>query len=477
MIEATSLHGLYALEARLRQDLAWLELPARHWTPILHHGDTPVIDVAIIGAGMAGCTAAAALRFSGIEACLYDAASAGLEGPWRTFARMNTLRSPKNLTGPALGLPALTFRAWFEAQFGQRAWAELGKIPREQWAEYLRWYRDILNLPVENAMCLVDLDADGDVIHLTFDGPAGRTIRHARHVVLATGRDGLGGATIPAFCVKLPRHLWAHSADDIDFPALAGKRIGVVGAGASAMDNAGTALEAGAGSVDLFVRRSTLPTVNKGKGNSGPGTFHGYASLPDEWKWRYQHYLRRTQTPPPRDSTLRVSSHANARFHFSSPVEQVHVDGDALVLTTPKGDYALDYLIVATGFGIDIKQRPELARIAPHIRFWRDRFTPPAGLEDSELSCSPDLAEDFGFQQRRPGDCPWLTRVHSFNYAATLSLGKLTGDIPGISIGAQRLADGIARALFTAQPQAQLDHLAAYAEPELLGDEWTDADA
>ena len=40
------------------------------------------------------------------------------EGPWATTARMETLRSPKQLTGPALGLPALTFRAWYEAQFG-----------------------------------------------------------------------------------------------------------------------------------------------------------------------------------------------------------------------------------------------------------------------------------------------------------------------------------------------------------------------
>ena len=31
----------------------------------------------------------------------YDAAPAGLEGPWVTFARMETLRSPKTLHGTA----------------------------------------------------------------------------------------------------------------------------------------------------------------------------------------------------------------------------------------------------------------------------------------------------------------------------------------------------------------------------------------
>ena len=46
--------GLDALEARLRQDLAWLELPARSWVPPRVVGGQPVVDVVIIGAGMAG---------------------------------------------------------------------------------------------------------------------------------------------------------------------------------------------------------------------------------------------------------------------------------------------------------------------------------------------------------------------------------------------------------------------------------------
>jgi cation diffusion facilitator CzcD-associated flavoprotein CzcO len=37
-----------------------------------------------------------------------------------------------------------------------------------------------------------------------------------------------------------------HSADDIDFVTLKGKRVGMLGMGASAFDNAGEALEAGA---------------------------------------------------------------------------------------------------------------------------------------------------------------------------------------------------------------------------------------
>ena len=47
-----------------------------------------------------------------------------------------------------------------------------------------------------------------------------------------------------------------------------------------------------------------------------------YAALPDEWRWRFMHYSFATQTPPPHGSTLRVSRHPNAHFHFSKAVSR-----------------------------------------------------------------------------------------------------------------------------------------------------------
>ncbi len=43
-----------------------------------------------------------------------------------------------------LGVPSLTFRAWWEAQYGSAAWDALDKIPRARWMDYLRWYRTTL---------------------------------------------------------------------------------------------------------------------------------------------------------------------------------------------------------------------------------------------------------------------------------------------------------------------------------------------
>src|ERR671933_347338 len=86
-------------------------------------------------------------RLGAAPAC---APLAGQEGPWITFARMRTLRTPKHVTGPDLGVPSLTFQAWYEAQHGAAAWAALGQVPREQWMAYLSWYRRVLDLPVKN---------------------------------------------------------------------------------------------------------------------------------------------------------------------------------------------------------------------------------------------------------------------------------------------------------------------------------------
>ena len=143
-------NGLDALEVRLAQDLAWLELPAKPWVPSREVEGQRVRDVVIIGAGMAGLVASAMLKRLGVDnQVLFDRAPVGSEGPWVTYARMRTLRSPKQLTGPAIGLPALTFRAYYEARFGRAAWEALDRAPRTLWMDYLVWYRKVLELPVE----------------------------------------------------------------------------------------------------------------------------------------------------------------------------------------------------------------------------------------------------------------------------------------------------------------------------------------
>ena len=115
---SAELAGLAALEERLRDDFVTLGWPAKAWIPASTRKGLPVHDVLVIGAGQAGLALSMALQQVGIRPVLLDRSAPDFEGPWATTARMETLRSPKELTGPAMGVAALSFRAWFIAQFG-----------------------------------------------------------------------------------------------------------------------------------------------------------------------------------------------------------------------------------------------------------------------------------------------------------------------------------------------------------------------
>lgn len=474
--------GLDRLEERVRQDLDWLELPAKSWVPERRLEGQVVRDVVIIGGGMAGLTVSGTLLRYGVRnQIVYDREPAGREGPWVRYARMRTLRSPKTLPGPCMGLPSLTFRAWYEARFGADAWSALTRIPRETWMEYLGWLRRILELPVQNETELAGVAAHDD-------GLLALTVRRAgveervlcRHLVLATGRDGLGGAYVPPVIAALPRACYAHSSEPIDFAALRGRRIVVVGAGASAMDNAATALEMGAARVDLLIRRKDLPRVNKFTGIGSAGVVHGFVGLPDAWKWRFLDYTLAAQTPPPRPSTLRVSRHENAHFHLNCALRAIAVENGALRIETSRGTLGADFIIAATGFAADMRRRPEFAGFADKVRLWGDRFRPeaadmPSGGLSAELAGSPDLGPGFAFQEREEGCCPFLKYIHCFCFPATLSHGKVSGDIPAISEGADRLARQVVRSLFVEDRAVHYENLESFSVSELQGDEWVDA--
>ena len=461
--------GLTALEERLREDLTFLCYPGKSWVP----KQDGVSDVVIIGGGMCGMLAWLALSTGGIHNIrILDRSDKGLEGPWLSYARMETLRSPKALTGPAFGHGSLTFQAWYRAQFGKEAWEELDKIPRAMWMDFLLWYRKALDIPIENGVSVDLVEPEGDLLRLSVSGAETDTIL-TRKLVFATGRDGTGGPNIPEFIRDLPRHLWAHSADEIDFASLNGKRVAVIGVGASAVDNSAEAMEHGAAEVRHLARRKEMPTINKMMGIGSFGFTAGYAALPDEWRWRFMQYSFATQTPSPRGSTLRVSRHPNTYFHFGKATTRIEQSGDGAIAYFDDGSsYEADFVILGTGFVIDPLARTEFGDTADEIQLWQDVYSPPAGEESGDLGRFPYLNPDFTFREKHPGTAPWLSSVYCFNYGASASLGKVSGDIPGISDGAAWLSRAVAASLYCEDVHAHWKGMQDYDTPELLGDEW-----
>ena len=466
--------SLEALEARLKRDLELLTLPpAKDWLePRTHPEYGPVLDVAVVGAGMSGLSAAFALKCLAVRSLrVFDRSLAGFEGPWATFARMETLRSPPELTGPAFGFSNLTFRAWFEAQFGAAAWEKLHRIPRLQWMDYLRWYRRMIDVPIENETELVDLGGDKDIVLLTLRSPAGIRKIAARRVVLANGRDGLGGPYTPEMFRRLDERYVRHSVDDIDFAALRGKVVGVIGAGASAVDNAAEALEHGAARVAMLVRRPDVPRINKGMGIGSAGFWVGFHSLTDAQKWEIVNYIDEQAIPPPRDSMLRVTRHENFSIFANCAPRAIEIRDGRVLLDTTRGRLAFDFLILATGLTVDWGQRPELAALKPHIQLWRDHFT-PEGHTDYAQADHPYVGPAFEFLERTPGHAPWVSRIHCFTFAAYMSHGPVSGDIPAISVGAERVASGVVARLFAEDYERTWRRMVGWSNPELRGDEF-----
>src|SRR5882672_3652681 len=451
--------SLDALTALAKRELEQLRYPAPNWV-LPRDG---LVDAVIVGGGMCGQTAAFALLREGVThmRCL-DRAPRGSEGPWTTFARMDILRSPKHLTGPDLGIASLTYRAYHEAKFGAAHWQQLHKIDRVEWARYLLWVRETAGIPVENGVSVQSIELERGAVRIS---TAKETIR-ARKVVLAMGREGSGAPRWPEFATFDAARRMAgvfHSADDIDFGALKGKRVGILGAGASAFDNAAEALEAGA-EVVMFARRPILPQVNKSKWTAFPGFLHGYSALDDARRWRFFTYIFSEQVPPPYESVLRCERHPGFSIRFGEGWKDI-LPGPKVV--TAKGEHRFDAVIVCTGFDVNLMDRPEIAPMREAIDTWRNHVSAAEAGKYPEEARFPYLGDAFQLRGSTGNEMRELGRVHVFNWGSTMSHGALAGDIPGLEIGARRLATGIVRDLFLEDADRHWERVQVHNEDEL----------
>jgi cation diffusion facilitator CzcD-associated flavoprotein CzcO len=279
--------------------------------------------------------------------------------------------------------------------------------------------------------------------------------------------EGSGRWIVPDMIQRrLPPDRYAHTSEMIDFAALAGRRVGVIGAGASAFDNAATALEHGAAALDLYCRRPKLPVINPNRWIEFAGFLRHYADLDDAMKWQFMKVIFDLNQPPPQDAFDRCTRFPNFALHLGSPIENVRLARDAIELETPQGLARADFLIVGTGFVIDFNARPELGRIGPHIALWSDRYRPPSGQENPALGAYPYLSRSFQFTEKTPGAAPYLKNIFCYTYAAMPSLACTAG-ISQLKFGVDRVSFGITRELFVSDAEAHFASMRAYREPEL----------
>lgn len=463
--------ALTQLEAGIRADLAKIAHPGAAWLePKTGPDGKPTLDVLIVGAGQSGVAIGFGLMRSRVgNILLLDKAEEGMEGPWRTYARMPTLRSPKDYTGPDLDIPSLTYQSWHEARFGEESWQQLGLILREHWAEYLLWLRRTIGLPVRNGCELLEIApaADG-LLAARVKGADAIEVLYARKIVLATGQEGMGGWMIPEPLRQLPSNLVATVADDIDFEKLRGKRVAVIGAGASAFDNAATALEAGAAEVHLLCRRAQIQVIQPYRWLTFRGFLRHLSDLDDAWRWRFMSTILEMREGFPQATYDRCARHANFTLHEGAPLETALQTAGGVELQTPRGAVTADFVICGTGIDMNFAARGEFSNFVGNIATWADRYQPPDNERNARLGRFPYLADDYAFTERVPGETPWISDIHLFAIASTMSFGPSGSSINAMTTAVPKLVHGLTRGLFRADVERHWASLSAYDVPQAV---------
>ncbi|WP_407048639.1 FAD-dependent oxidoreductase [Methyloraptor flagellatus] len=480
MAPARVLSRLEVLAAAARDDLDALSYPDRSWLRPRNGPDgRPVDDVLIVGGGQSGVIIAAHLKREGLErVAVLDRCEPGEEGPWRTFARMSELRTPKTTVGNEFGIVNLSVRRWYETRYGAAAWAALDRIPRTDWKDYLDWYADVTGVRIENRTLVTDIAQAGDLVRVdTLVGNKPHA-RFARTVVIATGFDGAGAWRAPDFIrAALPRRAYDHSNGPIDFARLQGKRVGILGHGASAFDNAITALRAGAASAEVSFRRARLPRVNPHRAIETAGLMSHFPALADATRWRIARFFREKDQPPPMTAFNKALALPGFRLRPATPWTSVALEGEAIRVETPHGPLTYDHLILATGAVIDLDARPELKTLASRVALWSDRYAPGPDEEDARLAALPYLDEGYGFVPKAT-DEDWVGRVFAFNGLSVVSHGPHSTSISGHRHALPRVVRGVTRRLLVDHERDVLPDLAAYWSDDLpIPDDFEDRTA
>ena len=451
---------LARLEARARREIALTMHPRADWMPSFSSPDGQAVhNVLIVGAGQGGSALALQLQRDRVPGVMVvDRSPRGLEGPWLTYARMPTLRSPKDYTGPDLGIPSLTYEAWHGARYGDTAWRRLKLIRTEDWAAYLLWVREVSGIEVRNDTELVSIEPIEAAAQRPWKAMFRVALAHEGHreshlfrkIVLASGQDGAGCWWLPRYLAELPTQYRAHTAEAIDFAALSGKTIAVLGAGAAAADNAAMALEHGADAVHMFVRRERMQRVQPYRWLTFKGFLRHLRDLDDRWRWRFMQHILAMRESIPQDTYDRMRRHDNFHIHVSHGWTGVELTGGRhpLSIETTQGRYQADFIIAGTGVDIDFHLKPELAGFARHIKTWAAAYQPPPEEANERLARYPYLDPYGAYMERETGLAPYLSSIFDFTIAATMSLGPSGSSINAMTTAVPLLAAGVTRSLF-----------------------------
>ena len=207
---------------------------------------TPV-DIAIVGAGPYGLSLAAHLRNGKRSVRIFGS-------PMHSWSHHMPQGMHLKSEGFASSLYDPEARFTLKAYCAEHAlpYADIGlPVPIETFIAYGREFQRRHVPQVENVQ-ITSLSQSGKHFQLTT--AAGETV-HAQRVVIAAGIVKF--AYLPPTLASIPGSMISHSSQHSDLSGFKGRKVAVLGAGASALDIAALLLEAGA-EVELAARRRSV---------------------------------------------------------------------------------------------------------------------------------------------------------------------------------------------------------------------------
>jgi hypothetical protein len=392
------------------------------------------IPIVIIGAGPYGLSLAAHLRHRGVPLRIFGTPMHSWRSRMPAGMCLKSDGFASNLSDPGATLTLEKFCA----ERGL-AYSHVGyPIPLDTFIAYGMEFQKRLVPDVEETDVTLLKRVDGGFFLQTANGAS----LHAQQVVVAAGITHF--AYIPPELAGLPAQYISHTCEHRDPGAFRGRRVAVLGAGASAVDLAALLREGGA-EVDLVARRTAIefhappgkepralrdrvvnPRSGLGLGwksrlcTDAPLLFH---AMPRKFRLRA---VRRHLGPAPgwfvRDKIVgRVS------MHMGVSLQPPRIEGNRVELRyrAPDGSnssLAVDHVIAGTGYRVSLQRLPFLeSQLRHQVRH----------IEDS-----PALNHQFESS---------VTGLYFVGVASAYSFGPLTRFAYGADFTARRLGRHLSR--------------------------------
>jgi thioredoxin reductase len=326
---------------------------------------TMFVDIVVIGSGPYGLSIAAHLAHTGLSFRIFGAPMEN----WNQHMPKGMLLKSEGFAS-SLYDPGSTFTLGHYCRENRLPYADIGSpIPLETFVAYGLEFRNRFVPMLEETHVISVRPVDGGFELAIADGQ----IVKARRVVVATGITSFG--YIPPELAELPREVLTHSSDHHDLSRFRGRKVAVLGAGASALDLAALLHEAGA-QVDLIARSTKIafhtflaeprplwqrirhPRSGLGIGwrsrlcTDAPLLFH---SMPEEFRLR----VVRNHLGPAPGWFVRDRTEGKFPMHPGTSIQGARVDAGTLHLSLLKSgmqktELAVDHLISATGYRVSM---------------------------------------------------------------------------------------------------------------------------